>query len=64
MSALTNHAQNHLSGLAADSEDLTVLGESSPVLATPAAAAAAVGAGAAVTAAGIAGFVAEEAADG
>lgn len=60
MSALTTHAQNRLADLDADTGEVTVLGQTSPVLATPAAA---VGAGVAVTAAGIAGFVAEEAAD-
>lgn len=60
MSALTHHAQHHLSDLDPGATEATVLDRTSPVLATPAAFAA--GAGVAVTA-GVAGFVAEEAMD-
>ena len=61
MSALSHHAQSHLSDLDVSAPEVTVLDRTSPVLATPAAFAA--GAGVAVTA-GVAGFVAEEALDG
>lgn len=60
MSHLTSHAQTHLADIDIAGRDVTVLADSMPVMATPAAFAA----GATATlAAGALGFAAEEAAD-
>ena len=60
MSHFTSHAQRHLAGIDMESSEMSVLADSMPVLATPAAFAAGAGV---VVGAGVAGFVAEEVAD-